>query len=106
MSEICVLCTETRVQEHELCEEHLKIYDWIHNDLGLGCEHEKFLATLYRHVCDGSEMICNPTNAEIISMEFLEYKKLITIKRDLGWYVSLTSDGKMIARFVILEDSK
>jgi hypothetical protein len=102
----CVLCNEERVQEHELCEEHLKTYYWVNDELNLGCEHEKFLTTIYSKVCDGATMIREPTNKEIVLMEYLEYKKLIKIDRCMGWYVSLTSDGKTVVRFVILQDSK
>lgn len=105
MTELCVLCNEPRISEYELCEIHLEIYVWI-KKLGIECEHEKFLTKIYREVCDGSTMIDNPSNKEIILMEFLEYKKLIHIKRCSGWYVSLTADGKKIVRFVILQDSK
>lgn len=105
MSMICVLCNEPRIREHELCEKHLKTYYWIKNNLQLESEHEELLTEIYRAVCDGSQMR-HPDNFETLLLDYLEDQNLIKIKRDNGWYVTLTSDGKLVARFVILEDSK
>ncbi len=100
----CVLCNETRAYGHELCPPHTATYYWIADKLELSCNDQDFLANTYRDICDGSKMIYE--DDDIARLDGLADKELIKIDRKQGWYITLLPDGKEVARFVILEDSK
>lgn len=98
-----MLCNEPRAYGHDLCEPHTATFYWIADKLELSCNDQDFLANTYRSCCDGSIMVYE--DKEIARLDELEKKKLIKIDRKNGWYVTLTEDGKSVAKFVILEDS-